>query len=85
MLPLFSLSVLDLMAEVLEVAGKCAKSHNRRRIQPRDIHLGIDGDDELAKLCRDVIMPRTGAWLLAAPSINEKEFFIVTNRHPSVC
>ena len=38
------------VAEVLELAGSQAHNRNRKTITPKDINLGIRGDDELNKL-----------------------------------
>ena len=49
--PVYLAAVLEyLAAEVLELAGNCAREQKRTRVVPRHIQLAIRHDDELSKL-----------------------------------
>ncbi|KAJ7355405.1 histone-fold-containing protein [Mycena albidolilacea] len=45
-----------LMAELLELAGNCAREIGRKRITPRHILLAVKNDDELDRLLKSVII-----------------------------
>ena len=51
-----------MMAELVELAGNCAKASNKKRIIPRHINLAVSMDDELNALLKGagVIMPQSG-------------------------
>lgn len=47
-------------AEVVELAGNCAKDAKVKRIKPRHLNLVIRGDEELDKLLTHVVVPDGG-------------------------
>ncbi|KAJ6493683.1 histone-fold-containing protein [Mycena vitilis] len=49
-----------LMAELLELAGNCARSNHRVRITPRHLLLAIRNDDELDRLLKNTIIVQGG-------------------------
>ncbi|KAJ7767414.1 histone-fold-containing protein [Mycena maculata] len=49
-----------LMAELLELAGNCARDNNRVRIIPRHLLLAIRNDDELDTLLKKVMITQGG-------------------------
>eukprot|EP00092_Neocalanus_flemingeri_P085927 GFUD01108198.1.p1 GENE.GFUD01108198.1~~GFUD01108198.1.p1 ORF type:complete len:158 (+),score=47.06 GFUD01108198.1:55-528(+) len=49
-----------LLAEVLELAGNCARDNKRKIIKPRHVMMAVEMDDELKPLFSDVIMPGSG-------------------------
>lgn len=72
--PLYLAAVLEYcVAEVLELAGNCAKDNKKRCIGPRHIMLGIRTDDELGKLCKDVVFPKAGAVPNIHPNLQKKK------------
>lgn len=65
--PVYLAAVAEYMsAEVLELAGNCARDNKRNRLNPRDVQLAIRNDEELAKFCRHVVVPGGGV----VPSIH---------------
>ncbi|KAF7356704.1 Histone H2A [Mycena venus] len=55
--PVYFAAVLEyMMAELLELAGNCAREVGRKRITPRHILLAIKNDDEMDKLLKRVIV-----------------------------
>ncbi|CAK5268854.1 unnamed protein product [Mycena citricolor] len=54
----FCTAVLDYMvAELLELAGNCARDHQKKRITPHHVMLAIRNDNELDKLlCNAIIL-----------------------------
>jgi len=57
----FLAAVLEyLVAEVLELAGNCARFYKRRRIFPRCLQLTFLHDKELAELTRGAVVPQGG-------------------------
>lgn len=66
--PVYFAAALEyLTAEVLELAGKCARDNKKVRITPRHIKLAILNDEELKELFKGVVM--SGG---VAPHINAK-------------
>jgi len=54
-------SVLEyLVAEVLELAGNCARFYHKKRVSPRCIQLSLLHDQELAMLTRGAVLPGGG-------------------------
>jgi len=54
-------SVLEyLVAEVLELAGNCARFFRKKRVSPRCIQLSLLHDKELDQLTRGVVVPQGG-------------------------
>jgi len=49
-----------LTAEVLELAGNCAKDHKKKRVIPRHIQLAVRNDEELNKLFANVTIAQGG-------------------------
>eukprot|EP00092_Neocalanus_flemingeri_P004074 GFUD01004386.1.p2 GENE.GFUD01004386.1~~GFUD01004386.1.p2 ORF type:complete len:157 (-),score=59.23 GFUD01004386.1:188-658(-) len=49
-----------LLAEVLELAGNCARDNKRKVIKPRHVMMAVEMDDELKPLFSDVVMPGAG-------------------------
>eukprot|EP00092_Neocalanus_flemingeri_P067452 GFUD01082337.1.p1 GENE.GFUD01082337.1~~GFUD01082337.1.p1 ORF type:complete len:177 (-),score=56.75 GFUD01082337.1:300-830(-) len=49
-----------IMAEVLELAGNCARDSKRKTVKPRHIMMAVQMDDELKPLFSDVILPGGG-------------------------
>lgn len=61
-------AVLEYMtAEIIELAGNCAKDAKVKRIKPRHLNLAIRGDEELDKLLSNVDVPDGGV----LPHINK--------------
>eukprot|EP01047_Picozoa_sp_COSAG01_P045908 COSAG01_NODE_4265_length_5197_cov_29.434876_5_plen_146_part_00 len=59
--PVYLAAVLEyLCAEVLELAGNCARDRKRHRIVPRDIFLAFRNDEELNKLLGSVTIASGG-------------------------
>jgi len=59
--PVYLTAVMEyLSAEVLSIAGGYCKDARRSRITPRFITLSILNDDELHKVCGDVLIPAGG-------------------------
>ncbi|KAF8216357.1 histone-fold-containing protein [Mycena galopus ATCC 62051] len=59
--PVYLAAVLEyLMAELLELAGNCAREVGRKIIIPRHILLAIKNDDELDRLLKKVIINEGG-------------------------
>eukprot|EP01087_Luapelamoeba_hula_P006278 TRINITY_DN1634_c0_g2_i2.p1 TRINITY_DN1634_c0_g2~~TRINITY_DN1634_c0_g2_i2.p1 ORF type:complete len:235 (-),score=28.76 TRINITY_DN1634_c0_g2_i2:89-751(-) len=59
--PVYLTSVLEyLCAEVLELAGNCARDNKKTRIIPRHLLLAIENDEELHKLLQHCIIPDAG-------------------------
>ena len=59
--PVYLAAVLEyLTAEVLELSGNAARDNKKSIITARHIGLGIRNDEELNRLCRDVIIPGAG-------------------------
>ena len=59
------------VAEVLELAGNCAKDHKKKMISPRDVMLGIRQDEELGKLCQNVVFPKAGTVVAIHPLLKK--------------
>ena len=58
---IFMSAVLEyLVAELLELAGNCAREHKKARIIPRHIKLAIKNDEELNKLIGKVTISQGG-------------------------
>eukprot|EP01057_Protomagalhaensia_wolfi_P004271 Protomagalhaensia_wolfi_Nauph_80__4270@NODE_4356_length_587_cov_131_509124_g3249_i1_p1_GENE_NODE_4356_length_587_cov_131_509124_g3249_i1NODE_4356_length_587_cov_131_509124_g3249_i1_p1_ORF_typecomplete_len139_score27_86Histone/PF00125_24/5_8e11CBFD_NFYB_HMF/PF00808_23/1_4e05CBFD_NFYB_HMF/PF00808_23/1_1e03TAFII28/PF04719_14/0_039_NODE_4356_length_587_cov_131_509124_g3249_i1171566 len=58
---IFLAGVLEyLVGEVLELAGEHVKTSSKQRIQPRHIAQAIKGDEELARIAKDVIFASSG-------------------------
>ena len=54
-------SVLEyLTAEILELAGNCARDQKKRRIIPRHLLLAVRNDEELNRLFRNVTIAAGG-------------------------
>jgi histone H2A len=49
-----------LAAELMEIAGNCAKDCKKQRIIPRHILLAVRNDEELNKLFKNVTIPSGG-------------------------
>merc|ERR1712055_1112459 len=49
-----------LVAEVLELAGNCARFHQKKRVTPRHIQLTLIHDSELRELTKGAIVPEGG-------------------------
>lgn len=59
--PVYLTAVMEyLTAELLELAGKVAAQHKKKRITPRSITLAVRHDEELSKLLRDVTITQGG-------------------------
>ena len=55
--PVYLAATLEyICAEILELAGNAAKDNKRIRIRTRDLTLGIENDEELHKLFKDVTL-----------------------------
>ena len=59
--PVYLAAVLEyLTAEILELAGNCARDHKKSRIIPRHIQLAIRNDEELSKYLGGVTISNGG-------------------------
>lgn len=59
--PVYLTAVLEyLTAELLELSGKVAAQHKKKRITPRAITLAVRHDEELSQLLRDVTFTQGG-------------------------
>lgn len=59
--PVFMAAVLEyLTAELLELAGNCAKEHKKNRIVPRHIQLAVKSDEEFNKCLGKAIIASGG-------------------------
>jgi len=66
-------SVLEyLVAEVLELAGNCARFYKKKRVTPRCIQLSLLHDKELAMLTRGVVIPDGGVKPYIHPVLMKK-------------
>jgi len=66
-------SVLEyLVAEVLELAGNCARFYKKKRVSPRCIQLSLLHDKELAMLTRGVVIPDGGVKPYIHPVLMKK-------------
>jgi len=66
-------SVLEyLVAEVLELAGNCARFYKKKRVSPRCIQLSLLHDQELAMLTRGVVIPDGGVKPYIHPVLMKK-------------
>jgi len=66
-------SVLEyLVAEVLELAGNCARFYKKKRVTPRCIQLSLLHDQELALLTRGVVIPDGGVKPYIHPVLMKK-------------
>jgi len=66
-------SVLEyLVAEVLELAGNCARFYKKKRVTPRCIQLSLLHDKELADLTRGVVIPDGGVKQYIHPVLMNK-------------
>ena len=67
----FMAGVLEyLTAEIIELGGNVAEQHKKKTIAPKHLNLGVQSDDELAKLMCEVTIAAGGQ----LPNINE--FFL---------
>lgn len=57
-----------LTAELLELSGKVAQQHKKKRITPRAVTLAVRHDDELSQLLGNVTFSQGGV----VPNINEE-------------
>ena len=66
--PVYLTAVLEyLTAELLEISGKVAAQHKKKRITPRAITLAVRHDDELSQLLGNVTFTQGGV----APNLND--------------
>jgi len=66
-------SVLEyLVAEVLELAGNCARFYKKKRVSPRCIQLSLLHDKELAQLTKGVVIPDGGVRPYIHPVLMKK-------------
>jgi hypothetical protein len=53
-------NLLDLAAEILELAGNAARDNKKSRIVPRHLQLAVRNDEELNKLLGSVVISQGG-------------------------
>ena len=53
-------NILDLAAEILELAGNAARDNKKSRIVPRHLQLAVRNDEELNKLLGSVVISQGG-------------------------
>mmetsp|Transcript_19009 Transcript_19009/g.27012 ORF Transcript_19009/g.27012 Transcript_19009/m.27012 type:complete len:123 (+) Transcript_19009:67-435(+) len=75
--PVYMAAVLDLCAEILELAGNAARDNKKSRIVPRHLTLAVKNDEELNKLLGGVtiasggVLPNIHAVLLPKKTVTK--------------